>query len=523
MINKILKILKVDSIVPPFKKYYPSKKDMNFLQRLFYGYWRMQWRAGNPVKADTSYIFVYIYEVIREALLDSGRIKINELKEISRNYNDQVGDHISSWILDLKEIKGSYQECLAELKDDYYSNCREIERIMDLKMKCGEEMTGLDVICLVKNVGIRLPKAVQTNIDETINLCDERIKSFQEKRGKTIFRYIKDLSPPLFYYKKEFYLFDGVPLEEWQEKKVERINFLSHYFLVKFAVDTTEEAISTIKSKYGRGSRQFKTPTHLSLRLWEIRIYEPFKNPYQQENSNQCPHPFLILENHWETFRKYLCPSCRNSFMCKCEEDLILRSPKYHQAKFFLRGICPKCRGLDDASFITKGKLMYGSTFYAKYWREINFERYRSFSEENSRLNSSEDIKKESREAENRIREKYGVPLIGEGWVSETSLYKTIKKLLPEYKVIHHGKPDWLGKMHLDVYVPKIGIAFEYQGKQHTESVEYFGGEKAFEKVKERDRKKAELCKKHGVKLFYVHEGEDFSEDTLYEIIKKYI
>lgn len=106
-----------------------------------------------------------------------------------------------------------------------------------------------------------------------------------------------------------------------------------------------------------------------------------------------------------------------------------------------------------------------------------------------------------AREAENRLRQEDNVPLVGEGWVSETALYKAIKECLPETTVIHHGRPSWLGRQHFDIWLPVWNIAVEYHGGQHFEPVEFFGGSQSFEATLERDKRKAELCAQHGVKL----------------------
>ena len=47
-------------------------------------------------------------------------------------------------------------------------------------------------------------------------------------------------------------------------------------------------------------------------------------------------------------------------------------------------------------------------------------------------------------------------------------------------EVFHHGNPKWLGLQHVDIWFPKYKIGIEYQGKQHDEPVEFFGGEESF-------------------------------------------
>lgn len=120
-------------------------------------------------------------------------------------------------------------------------------------------------------------------------------------------------------------------------------------------------------------------------------------------------------------------------------------------------------------------------------------------------------LQKNRREIENIVREEKSIPKIGEGWISETLLYYQIKEAFPNHLVIHHGSPSWLGAQHLDIYFPKLKIGVEYQGKQHSEPVNFFGGEKAYIKNQERDQRKIRLCKKNGVKLLFVFPETDSS------------
>jgi len=97
-------------------------------------------------------------------------------------------------------------------------------------------------------------------------------------------------------------------------------------------------------------------------------------------------------------------------------------------------------------------------------------------------------------EIENILRELKGIPKIGEGWVSETTLYYLIKNSFPNLNVIHHGKPEWLGRQHFDIWIPELNCGIEYQGKQHSEPVDFFGGYESFIKNKERDEMKKNKC-----------------------------
>ena len=123
-----------------------------------------------------------------------------------------------------------------------------------------------------------------------------------------------------------------------------------------------------------------------------------------------------------------------------------------------------------------------------------------------------------SKEAENKAREIIGVPRIGEGWVSETELFRKLEIEFSDTKVIQHGRPIWLGRQHFDIWFPNWKIAVEYHGRQHFEPVEFFGGKEAFHKTVERDKRKADLSKRHGVKLLIVTETDN--QDDIVQDIK---
>ena len=115
-------------------------------------------------------------------------------------------------------------------------------------------------------------------------------------------------------------------------------------------------------------------------------------------------------------------------------------------------------------------------------------------------------------EQENLFRESRGLPRIGEGWISETDLFYKLKLHFSSTTVIHHGKPKWLGRQHVDIWFPKWKIGIEYQGEQHDKPIEYFGGHKSFENGKSRDDRKKLLFKHNGATLIEVRPGYKLEE-----------
>ena len=84
-------------------------------------------------------------------------------------------------------------------------------------------------------------------------------------------------------------------------------------------------------------------------------------------------------------------------------------------------------------------------------------------------------------------------------WKSELSLFQEVKKHYPD--TLYQYRPDWLGRQSLDLYLPSLKTAIEYQGIQHYYPVGFFGGEEALKQRKELDRIKRQLCEENHVRL----------------------
>lgn len=84
---------------------------------------------------------------------------------------------------------------------------------------------------------------------------------------------------------------------------------------------------------------------------------------------------------------------------------------------------------------------------------------------------------------------------------SEWNLYQLIKKKYPRAE--YQKKFLWLGKQSFDIYIPGKKIAIEYQGRQHFEPVECFGGNSGYKHQRVLDKMKKFKCRNNKVQLLY--------------------
>lgn len=116
---------------------------------------------------------------------------------------------------------------------------------------------------------------------------------------------------------------------------------------------------------------------------------------------------------------------------------------------------------------------------------------------------------------ENIVRQEFGFRNVGEGWVSETLLFQIVKRILSDEKILRHYRPDWLEGLELDVFVPSLNLAFEYQGQQHFHPISLWGGSNGLQNLQERDKRKAKLCAKNGISLIAIDYTEPLTENYI--------
>lgn len=98
-------------------------------------------------------------------------------------------------------------------------------------------------------------------------------------------------------------------------------------------------------------------------------------------------------------------------------------------------------------------------------------------------------------------------------WKSEQTLFTLVKKEYPD--ALFQFRPRWLEPQNLDIYIPSINVGIEYQGIQHYESIDFFGGEEAFAYRQKLDARKNRLCAENGLKLVAWPYTDDISAKNL--------
>ena len=289
-----------------------------------------------------------------------------------------------------------------------------------------------------------------------------------------------------------------------------------------------------------------KTVCRYTVRMRETGLSPRVIAPVAREFASSCACPEDILLPHidgvWDWALRFVCKVCGKAYFCECFKSALDKHyPKAlaersrygeggwphkfiaaYKGSAFRDGICHLCKDLPSDLFYCHP--MYGSKVKVHYGPYI--------------VRTAIDKGVSEREAENEIRDILGIHRIGEGWISEAELLHIVQALYRGKEVLHQASPEWLDRRNcsdfrykrgiarcdrqrLDIYVPHVKLAIEYQGRQHYEPVEFFGGQEGLRKTQERDRQKADLCRENGVRLVYFRYDEDVTRELVHVRIGK--
>jgi len=308
-----------------------------------------------------------------------------------------------------------------------------------------------------------------------------------------------------------------IELHSKKENTLEYENVILPNFIEQQEVSYGLGVTKTIKLK----SSNLKTKNKLLIEFLHLKIsdstLQKLKDKLIDSNVKQELLPSAL--GVWEWRQTFYNKITGDISFCSCfkesiqKEGLEVNANTHKHIKYaiknksFLEKICHLCLNTNSDLFYCHP--MYGSAFKVKYGAYIkNFEIKNQTTE---------------RDAENAIREIKGVAKIGERWINETLVFNYISILFPTYTVEREASPSWIGQQRLDVYIPDLKLAIEYQGEQHYKAVELFGGKEGLKKTKERDKDKLIKCKHNNIDLIYFSYKDNLSEKLVASRLKKYL
>jgi hypothetical protein len=279
--------------------------------------------------------------------------------------------------------------------------------------------------------------------------------------------------------------------------------------------------------------------TFISYEAFSVRYIQEFPKPIVKENLNQS-NPYNNLR-----FVEGLCHRCNLGtpsvkFCLDMYGGKFVQTYGWYITQTYLRLGILRSRGifLDDVcpeefknDYIESVRVKHEYDIYRLDFNEKYQSEYASYDHvywherhnELRRLNrtSRQASRNFTRKIENITRQEFGISKVGEGWVSETILAQMVSRLLNRYQVIRHYRPEWLDGLELDIYVPELKLAFEYQGQQHFFPIAAWGGEDAFRGLQERDNRKKKLCAELGITLIIIEFKDPLTIDFINEKLEQ--
>lgn len=286
-----------------------------------------------------------------------------------------------------------------------------------------------------------------------------------------------------------------------------------------------------ILEMYDLSIKELKTKTKFLYKL-KIGIKTPIVETDFLPNYDECNHEFRLLNNEtWTWQLLWQCKHCGFLTYCECFKEALSKvppPPKGETIKVYGREIplkypgmvfypnaCEVCRGVPSSH-------MYCAPMYARSQFEVRYGAYvkKRMIEMDTPgdVNGNDEL---SKKIVNEVREALGYKRIGQSWFHEVELYKIAKTIFHDLSVQHHYKPEWLDGLELDIFIEELKIGIEYNGIQHYKPLDHWGGQEAFKKTKERDARKAQLCKENGILLIVFKYDESIDEANIRQKLRK--
>lgn len=87
-----------------------------------------------------------------------------------------------------------------------------------------------------------------------------------------------------------------------------------------------------------------------------------------------------------------------------------------------------------------------------------------------------------------------------------------LKEILSSYNIESEKRFDYcrnIKTLPFDLYIQELNLCIEYDGRQHFEAIEFWGGDDAFLKTQKNDNIKNQFCKENNINLLRIRYDED--------------
>lgn len=249
-----------------------------------------------------------------------------------------------------------------------------------------------------------------------------------------------------------------------------------------------------------------------------------------------CPIHGVFLQSPAHHFRGQVCPKCNKNSL----EFFIKKSNKIHGDKYdyslveyennyskvkiicpehgvfeqrvdsHYKGCgCPKCSNTykkNTKEFINAAKLIHGNKYDYSITEYVN---KRTKLKINCKIHGVfEQLPNNHLKGQNCYK------------CSESHGEKEISKLLEEMNIKFIREKRFIdcknkNTLPFDFYLPEHNLCIEYNGKQHYESVEFFGGDKTLKLTQKNDKIKNLYCKENNIDLLNIKYDEDVETKLL--------
>jgi very-short-patch-repair endonuclease len=95
---------------------------------------------------------------------------------------------------------------------------------------------------------------------------------------------------------------------------------------------------------------------------------------------------------------------------------------------------------------------------------------------------------------------------------SESKGEKKVREFLEENNISYKQEVNLFNNYRFDFYLEDLNTVIEYDGKQHFEPVEYFGGLEGLKKTQERDKIKTTYCLENNIRIIRIGYFENIEE-----------